>query len=454
MKYTIIGAIFSFTLAHQVSSAKELEKPFFSFRGWETQIDGLWCEPRGGSSFWYKNDFYLNYLDEVLKRAPYYDANALILMGRGNHGEVPTVISYRNWPRLHEIYKDRGRADRELQIKKLNELVTKAKPHGMEVYIWTHELHLPPELATEYPSTAGIRAPFCPSEPDLWRFVSGKYEEFFDRVPGLAGMFLVLSETQFNLLPGSPCQCERCQAAPPEQFLESVIRAVAQPLAQRGKRLVVRTFGESADQCRQICTAVNRLPADLEFTVMSKSTTQDFVGLRYPDHPAFKLIKARPQFLEDVFGEFRGKTNVIVTPADFYRARIQRAATAGVQGVVLRLDHNGYPKSNFETANEFNIYFTSRLWTNPDSDPDEVWNEWVQRRYGSTSTIFHYPGSQRLHSESRLHGSERLELAWVPRAAHAHIENKRSYRDYVWQAALRTVDEVANTRRGLPQTTG
>jgi len=94
MKYTIISIIVSLTIALQTSFAKELDKPFFSFRGWETQIDGLWCAPRGGSSFWYKNDFYQNYLDEVLKRAPDYNVNALILMGRGNHGEVPTFISY------------------------------------------------------------------------------------------------------------------------------------------------------------------------------------------------------------------------------------------------------------------------------------------------------------------------------------------------------------------------
>ena len=42
-------------------------------------------------------------------------------------------------------------------------------------------------------------ARFCPSQPELWEFVASKYDEFFDRVPGVAGMFLVLS--------GHRCRC-------------------------------------------------------------------------------------------------------------------------------------------------------------------------------------------------------------------------------------------------------
>ena len=362
------------------------EVPRFTFRGWETQIEGLWCEPRGGTPHWYKNEFYLNYLDDVLKKAPAYNANALILMGRHNYGEVHTFVSYRDWPRLNRIYRERGQADRNLQIRRLNELIEKANKQGVGVFLWTHELQLPSELATLYPSTAGVGTRFCPSSPELLRFVSSKYAEFFDQVPDLAGFFLVLSETQINLLQGSRCQCERCKTTAPEEHLENLIRAVAEPMACRGKRLVIRTFGHSVDECRRICSAINRLPPDLQFGVMSKSTAQDFVGLRYPDHPAFNLIQGHPQLLEDVFGEFRGKTHVVVTPALFYRDRIRRASANGVEGIVMRLDHNGYPKSTFETPNEFNVYFTSRLWTDPDSDPNEIWREWFQSRYGTAPT--------------------------------------------------------------------
>jgi hypothetical protein len=113
------------------SASAQTTRPFFAFRGWETQVDGLWCGSRGGSAYWYKNGFYLDYLDRVLREAPTYGANALILMGRGDFAEIHTFVTYRKWPLLHDLYKERGLADRELQVQRLNGLITRAASQGV-----------------------------------------------------------------------------------------------------------------------------------------------------------------------------------------------------------------------------------------------------------------------------------------------------------------------------------
>jgi len=33
----------------------ERPAPFFTFRGWETMVEGVWCGSRGGSPYGYKN---------------------------------------------------------------------------------------------------------------------------------------------------------------------------------------------------------------------------------------------------------------------------------------------------------------------------------------------------------------------------------------------------------------
>jgi dienelactone hydrolase len=235
------------------------------------------------------------------------------------------------------------------------------------------------------------------------RFMSDKYEEFLERVPGIAGVFLVLSETQSVLLDGSPCRCERCRKASTEDLLERLIRAIHAPLKARGKRLVVRTFGHSLEQERAIANTINRLPRDLNIAVMSKATTNDFYGLDYPDNPAIAAIRGRPVYLEEAFGEYRGKTHIICIPAGYYRERIRNAARHGLEGVVMRLEHNGFPKHTFESPNLFNIHYVSRLWRDPEADPNAIWQAWFEKRYGPEAARWLIPAfrnTERIWEES------------------------------------------------------
>jgi len=355
--------------------------PFFEMRGWETMVDGLWFDSRAHAN-WYKSKRYLDYLDLVLDRAPEFNANALIFMGRSSNAEPHTFISYRAWPKLNAIYEERGKGDRELQCKRLNEIIAKGKRRGVGIYLWAHELYLPRELIKLHPGMKGVRSSFCPSSPEFLEFVSSKYDELYDRLPGLAGTFLVLSETQTSLLRGSPCKCARCAKLKPAQVVEGLIRAVQKPAAARNKKLVVRLFAHDPEEIARICDAINSMPKDLEFAVMAKACPIDFLGLQLPPHSGFDKIKGRPLIMEEAIGEFRGKTHIPCVPWKFYRDHIRRLAAQRGEGVVVRLEHNGFPKHNFEHPNEFNVHYISELWANPQADPDKIFQAWFERRYG------------------------------------------------------------------------
>jgi hypothetical protein len=55
---------------------------------------------------------------------------------------------------------------------------------------------------------------------------------------------------------------------------------------------------------------------------------------------------------------------------------------------VFRLDHSAYPRSVFDTPNEFNVWLTSQLMINPDQSLDKLWLQWTIKRYGSKAAPF------------------------------------------------------------------
>ena len=140
-------------------------------------------------------------------RAPSYRINTFSLMGRGEVGELHTFVNYKRWDRLavHRSSESRRRAKQQAEM--LEHLARDAQRFGVRLYLWDHELQLPEDFADAYPHVRGQGSSICLSAPDVWRLLDDKYEEFFRQCPSLAGIVLMLSETQINVLTGSPCQC-------------------------------------------------------------------------------------------------------------------------------------------------------------------------------------------------------------------------------------------------------
>ena len=45
------------------------DKPFFEFRAWESQVEGVWFDPPGTKSLWYKSPRYFAYSSNCLPSA-------------------------------------------------------------------------------------------------------------------------------------------------------------------------------------------------------------------------------------------------------------------------------------------------------------------------------------------------------------------------------------------------
>jgi hypothetical protein len=356
----------------------------FPIRGWESQIDDFWCSWMGGDPDWFRNTHYLDYLRDALKRAPQYHINTFMLMGRGDHGELHTFINYKGWSKLSLIQSDEQKSKASEQAKILQDLSVQAKKSGIGIFLWDHEFQLPENFASLYPAAKGVGTAICPSSPLVWQLLADKYNEFFNTVPGISGIVLVFGESKLNILQGSECQCDLCRGKPGSYFVEKIIRTASEACIKYNKQLFVRDFGHSYKEIETVLDAMHEIDLKIPFTAMSKMVPLDFFGLQLPPDPSTTSLKGRPRILEDVVGgEFRGKTHIIVLPDNYYAKHLRFAEQNGGSGAVFRLDHSGYPRSVFDSPDEFNVWLTARLLENPKQNLDTLWMQWASNRYGT-----------------------------------------------------------------------
>lgn len=395
------------------------DTPRFSIRGWESQLENFWCKWMGGAPDWFRNEQYLAYLRDAFSRAPQYHINTFMLMGRGDQGELHTFVSYHGWESLSKQQSSEAKEKAAEQAKVLEDLSVNARRSGVELYLWDHELQLPDNFAELYPEARGEGTSFCPSSPLVWRLLADKYEEFFKKVPALGGIVLVFAETKFNMLEGSLCHCNRCSGKTGAYFVEKIIRTASKACLQHNKKLFVRNFGHSWSQLETVLDAIRSVDSTVAFVAMSKMIPGDFFGLQMPPDPSTTALPQRSRILEDVVGgEFRGKTHNIVLPDEYYAKHLRHASKYGGDGAVFRLDHSAYPRSVFDTPNEFNVWLTSKLMLDPDQPLGPLWLEWTTKRYGVKAAPFIIKALQRT-DDIWEHSSN--SFGFYSTSAHSHI---------------------------------
>ncbi len=358
----------------------------FPVRGWESQLEDFWCRWLGGDPDWFRNPQYLAYLRDALARAPGYGINTFMLMGRHDQGEIHTFVEHGHWPALAARLTDADRARAREQAAVLDDLAREARQVGVALYLWDHEIQLPPGFAHLYPEARGVGHAICPSAAIVWRFLADQYDEFFPRVPHLAGITLVFAEVQLKMLQGSPCRCERCRHRTGADFVRKMIVTARAACERHGRRLVARNHGSSWEEIEAVLAAVRAVDRPGSFTAMSKMVPADFFTLQAPPDPSTVKLAGIPRLLEDTAGgEFRGKTHTVCLPAAYYARHLRHAAAHGSSGAVIRLDHSAYPRSVFASPNEFNVWVTAQLLRDPQQPLDDLWRQWASGRYGEAA---------------------------------------------------------------------
>ena len=207
------------------------------------------------------------YLDTVTEAIPVHGVTDMVLSHRLGH----VLESHLNYPERVAITKP---------------LVARWKAQGVKrVWAWSHELSgLPDELVPE--SAANI------DWPPIETFLFDKYKRFFDLMPDVDGIVLLVNETQVNTMRG-------LDPAIAEANITTLVDIVYRACRACDRQLTLQTYCDRVSEIEMIGRVIQSLPQDI--IIANKHVPHDFHS-PFPKHPLIPLCAKREQWIEFDFG--------------------------------------------------------------------------------------------------------------------------------------------------------
>ena len=304
------------------------------------------------------------------------DHAAEIIEAAPSFGVDRIILSHAIIDNIDEINEDQ-------EVTQLVEtLAGLVQDSGMVAHIWVHEFS---EAVFSY------LVCFDPADP-YWENRRIAYRNAIDRIPALGGVNVTMGS-------GDPppwaamCLCQYCLDLPPfghpaMDLLNSVpderIRLVVNTLAEavvdeRGRELVVHTFYHYPDEVPWMRDALAEDPRT-NYRVLTKNVPNDWQPY-YPPNPLLGDVGDHDQITGfDLGGEYWGQSVLPFCQVDQIQMRLEQALARGVRAVNARVERGC--RSALGTPNEVNLFALSRFAEQPDRDPQAVWEEWTEQRYG------------------------------------------------------------------------
>lgn len=363
-------------------------QPSFSTRRWSTAVSHNFGTPWDERIHIAQRFAYIK--SEVLPRAADYGMNSVELNGRPGDGwDIDWMIGFEEYPELASLFAPGVRRER---LALVEDLARAAHDNLLEIFVWNHELHLPPGFVDLYPQVKGTDYPVCLSHEFLKKFLRNKYIEFFTAAPSIDGVVISVNESgQFSLLTDAGCRCDRCIKMKQHDRLMAVLDEVIAVASKLKKQVILRTF-QSAwthdlhghPELETIRRAYAGLPKNVQ--VMSKYCPLDFYGGEIADEPLIGAFSNSHlvEFSLDV--EWQGRTFIPVLTPENFRRRVAHASEKKCSGIVARLDFpfpSMEPQPIFGHPNEFNAWYMGELLWNQNTDIAESLLRWARLRYGA-----------------------------------------------------------------------
>ncbi len=250
-----------------------------------------------------------------------------------------------------------------------------AQANGLQVDLWTHELSGLPRDRFRGP-TGGKPV----LSPELWAWVTAKYEKLFELVPDISGLVLTFAETDFAVYRNAVSS----DLDPPHR-LAKLIEVMSEVCARHGKLLILRTFVYEPQDMQFMHAALGLVAAARQRThnvvVMTKCVPHDWTPF-YPFDSLLGNVAGLPQVVEiDLGQEFTGLSKILHCEVDYVQYVMDYARGKGVIGAVARVEREANQRA-LGTPNEVNIHAFCRLLHDPALSANALWREWSVRRYG------------------------------------------------------------------------
>lgn len=281
-----------------------------------------------------------------------------------------TDMMYARWPiRMSNINNDR---------EFVREVVRRAARYGISFYPEVKEIWYPESLLEIHPEVMIARGIVCPTHPFWWEWVRTKYRELLETVPNIGGVIVSpgTRETKVSIS-AHACPCERCASQDPKEWYSALIRAMYEPLAAAGKRLIVRDFAYTRAEQNLVLDACTAVSPDIIAAL--KNTPHDFYPT-FPDNPRIGHTSPHPAWVEfDTWGEYFGLGLFPTSVVEDMQSRLRHSASKGVQGVWFRTDWECVTDaSTFNSLNLLNVFAGGMLSQNPELELSRVYDAWME----------------------------------------------------------------------------
>lgn len=281
----------------------------------------------------------------------------------------PEAITRARWPtRAANI--ENGRSH-------LREVARRAAAQGVRFFPEVKEMSYPEELIELHPELMVIKGVVCPTHPFWWEYQRAKYRELAAAVPDIAGVVVSPGTRESKLsLSVHNCTCERCRTTKPSDWYANIVRAMYEPLAEKGKLLVVRDFAYSRDEQNVLLDACTRVSPEIILAL--KNTPHDFYPT-FPDNPRIGHVHGHRQWIEfDTWGNYFAFGFFPVSVVEDMQRRLRYAKTHQAEGVWFRTDLEFISEgSDFNSWDLVNVFAAGRMSQRIEQPLDEIYAEWL-----------------------------------------------------------------------------
>lgn len=310
---------------------------------------------------WVLMDYDMDHLRSVIEQAPSFGVNHL------------------QFSHQLAMYAEEVAADSQRQ-KDTNELIARAHEKNIETYIWTHEMQ-------QVPARFFRGGKVNLDDEATWQWLEDRYRTLFRVLPEIDGVILTLTETRYRMDDDN----EIHSSLLPAERLAKAINTIYKVCQEFRKGLYVRTFTWVPKSLTWMVEAIRQTPDDVR--VMSKEAWGDWFQYS-PYNPFIGVVGNHPQIMEfDLWGEYAGNSHLPWCYPDYMKDRLRDGLKKGIVGAVGRVHNLGrvpreYHGASFSAPSEFNIYTLSRLLDNPETEVEEIWQQWSSERFGGRAAPY------------------------------------------------------------------
>lgn len=318
------------------------------------------------------------------------------ILSNDSSGAMQTIAAAKNYQinhlqLSHQVIMDLRQIKEPATKKLVHQLTNKAKAAGInEVLVWDHALYKLDYYPAEFKRNEDGKINL--DNPAFWNWFKQDYREMIAMAGNIDGLVLTFIETGAR----AENQYSQLKLSNAEK-LAMVVDAVADVVCNElNKKLYIRTFGYTEAEYKNTIGCISYIKNE-KVRLMMKETPHDFF-LTHPNDFFAGTIN-RPTIIEfDCGNEFNGQGIIANTwPGYIIKRWSHFINQPNIIGYVARTDR--YNESHIvNTPNEILLYSLHRFTQNSKLTEDDMYDEFITKKYGAASLAFLKPAFKRAFS--------------------------------------------------------